>query len=215
MTISDIFFIGIGLSMDALAVAMCQGVSMKKLRFAAALRVALFFGVFQALMPLLGFALGSTFASFVTIGPWIAAALLIVIGGKMLVDGIHDKQDEPTSELASLGKLVLLAIATSIDAFAVGVGFSMEEGIVWLHGGISIFLTVTLIGCTTFVLSLFGVWVGNRFGLKYHRLATIIGGVVLIAIGIKVILETLGLLPAFLSCDDSALRSAALHILCL
>ena len=213
MTISDIFFIGVGLSMDALAVAMCQGVSMKKLHFPAALRVALFFGGFQALMPLIGFALGSTFASFVTIGPWIAAALLMVIGGKMLIDGIRDKQDEPTSDLASLGKLTLLAIATSIDAFAVGVSFSMQEGIVWLHGGISILFAVAMIGCTTFVLSLFGVWIGNRFGLRYHRLATIIGGVVLIAIGIKIILETLGLLPAFLRCDDSALRTVSLHIL--
>ena len=199
--------------MDALAVAMCQGVSMKKLHFPAALRVALFFGGFQALMPLIGFALGSTFASFVTIGPWIAAALLMVIGGKMLIDGIRDKQDEPTSDLASLGKLTLLAIATSIDAFAVGVSFSMQEGIVWLHGGISILFAVAMIGCTTFVLSLLGVWIGNRFGLRYHRLATIIGGVVLIAIGIKIILETLGLLPAFLRCDDSALRTVSLHIL--
>lgn len=213
MTVSDIFFIGVGLSMDALAVAMCQGVSMKKLHIGGALRVALFFGGFQALMPLAGFALGSTFASFVTIGPWIAVALLLIIGGKMLIDGIRDKQDEPTNELASLGKLVLLAIATSIDAFAVGVGFSMQEGIVWLHGGISIFFAVALIGCTTFVLSLFGVWVGNRFGLRYHRLATMIGGIVLIAIGIKMVLEALGILPAFLRCDGSALRDAALHIL--
>ena len=215
MDISDIFFIGVGLSMDALAVAMCQGVSMEKLHLGSALRVAVFFGGFQLLMPLIGFALGSTFASFVTIGPWIAAALLMVIGGKMLIDGIRDKQEESDSELASLGKLTLLAIATSIDAFAVGVSFSMQEGIVWLTGGISILFAVTLIGCTTFVLSLFGVWVGNRFGLRYHRLATIIGGVVLIMIGIKIILETLGLLPSFLRCDGSALQAAAMHILML
>ena len=215
MTVTDIFFIGVGLSMDALAVAMCQGVSMKKLRMRSALLVALFFGGFQLLMPLAGFALGSTFASFVTIGPWIAAALLLIIGGKMLIDGIRDKNDEPTGEIASLGRVLLLAIATSIDAFAVGVGFSMQEGIVWLHGGISIFFAVTLIGCTTFILSLFGVWVGNRFGLRYHRLATIIGGIVLISIGTKMILEALGILPAFLRCDGSALRDAAAHILWL
>lgn len=215
MTVSDIFFIGVGLSMDALAVAMCQGVSMKKLHIGGALRVALFFGGFQSLMPLAGFALGSAFASFVTIGPWIAAVLLLIIGGKMLIDGILDKQDEPTNGLASLGKLVLLSIATSIDAFAVGVGFSMQDGIVWLTGGISIFFAVTLIGCTTFVLSFFGVWVGNRFGLKYHRLATLIGGIVLIAIGVKMILEALGVLPAFLRCDAPALQESALHILLL
>ena len=215
MTLTDIFFIGVGLSMDALAVSMCQGVTMKKLNIRGALLIALFFGGFQLLMPLIGFALGSTFASFITFGPWIAAALLVVIGGKMLIDGIRDKQDEPTSELASLGRLTLLAIATSIDAFAVGVSFSMQEGIVWLHGGISIFLAVTMIGCTPFVLSLFGVWIGNRFGLRYHRLATIIGGVVLIVIGIKIVLEALGLLPSFLQCDTVAFRDAFVHTLWL
>ena len=111
--------------------------------------------------------------------------------------------------------MFLLAIATSIDAFAVGVSFSMQEGIVWLHGGISIFLAVTMIGCTTFVLSLFGVWIGNRFGLRYHRLATIIGGVVLIVIGIKIVLEALGLLPSFLQCDTVAFRDAFVHTLWL
>lgn len=215
MSILDIFFIGVGLSMDALAVAMCQGVSMKKLQMQSALLVALFFGGFQLLMPLIGFALGSTFASFVTIGPWIASALLAAIGSKMLIDGIRDKQDEPTSELASIGKLTLLAIATSIDAFAVGVSFSMQDGIVWLNGGISILFAVTMIGCTTFVLSLLGVWAGNRFGLRYHRLATMLGGIVLILIGIKIVLETLGLLPAFLRCDGSAWQTAAAHILWL
>ncbi len=215
MSISDIFFIGVGLSMDALAVAMCQGVSMKKLQPSGVLRIALFFGGFQLLMPLIGFALGSTFASFVTIGPWIACALLIIIGGKMLIDGIRDKQDAVESELASLGRLTLLAVATSIDAFAVGVSFSMQEGIVWLHGGISILFAVTMIGCTTFILSLFGVWIGNRFGLRYHRLATMIGGIVLILIGIKMILEALGLLPAFLRCDGVAWSASALHILWL
>ena len=211
MTFIDIFFIGVGLSMDALAVAMCQGVIMQKLNLSKALLIALFFGGFQLLMPLIGFALGSTFSSFITIGPWIAAALLIAIGGKMLYDGIADKNDAPSSELASLGRLTLLAIATSIDAFAVGVGFSMQEGVVWLHGGISILM----IGCTTFVLSFFGVWIGNRFGLRFHRHATIIGGVVLILIGVKTVLSALGVLPAFLRCDPAALHSAFAHTLFL
>ena len=187
MTFTDILMIGVGLSMDAFAVSMCQGVSMKKLNIRRAMLIALFFGGFQALMPLLGFSLGSTFASAITIGPWIACALLLIIGGKMLYDGIRDKDDEP--------------IATSIDAFAVGVSFSMQEGIVWLHGGISIFPAVLTIGLTTFVLSLIGVWIGNRFGLRYHRAATIFGGVVLILIGIKILLEALNLLPDFLRCD--------------
>lgn len=200
MNFTDIFLIGVGLSMDAFAVSMCQGVSMKKLDLRRTALIAVFFGGFQALMPLIGFALGSTFASAITIGPWIAAALLLIIGGKMLIDGIRDKNDEPSSA-GTIGRLFVLAIATSIDAFAVGVSFSMQEGIVWLHGGTSIFLAVSVIGVTTFVLSFIGVWIGNRFGLKYHRAATIFGGVVLILIGIKILMEALGILPDFLRCD--------------
>ena len=211
MDISDILLIGIGLSMDAFAVSMCQGVSMKKLNLRRALLIALFFGVFQALMPLIGFSIGSAFASIITIGPWIAFGLLTVLGVKMLIDGIRNKDEEP-SEFGTIGKLFLLAIATSIDAFAVGVTFSLQDGIVWLTGGTSIFLSVSLIGATTFLLSLLGVWIGNRFGLRYHRAATIMGGVVLILIGIKILLEALGLLPDFLRCGAvSAL--IGLHIL--
>ena len=215
MTISDIFLIGVGLSMDAFAVSMCQGLSMQKLRFGGVLRVALFFGVFQALMPLLGFALGSTFAYLITIGPWIAFGLLLIIGGKMLFDGIRNKQEDEASAAATIGKLFLLAIATSIDAFAVGVSFSMQEGIVWLTGGFSIFAAISIIGATTFVLSLIGVWLGNRFGLRYQRAATLLGGIVLVLIGVKILLESYGLLPAFLSCDRIASDAQALHILFL
>ena len=200
MSFTDILLIGVGLSMDAFAVSMCQGVSMPKLNVRRALLIALFFGGFQALMPLLGFALGSTFASAVTIGPWIACVLLVLLGVKMLIDGIRNKDEKP-SDFGTVGKLFVLALATSIDAFAVGVSFSMQEGIVWWHGGTSIFLAVSAIGVTTFLLSLIGVWLGNRFGLKYHRAATIFGGCVLIAIGIKILLEALGLLPEFLRCD--------------
>ena len=213
MTFTDILMIGVGLSMDAFAVSMCQGVSMKKLSIRRAMLIALFFGGFQALMPLLGFSLGSTFASAITIGPWIVCALLLIIGGKMLYDGIRDKDDEP-SDFGTIGRLLVLAIATSIDAFAVGVSFSMQEGIVWLHGGISIFPAVLTIGLTTFVLSLIGVWIGNRFGLRYHRAATIFGGVVLILIGIKILLEALNLLPDFLRCDVVS-QAIELHTLWL
>ncbi len=213
MVFSDILLIGVGLSMDAFAVSMCQGVSMQKLDLRRSALIALFFGGFQALMPLLGFALGSTFASAVTIGPWIAAALLLILGVKMLIEGIRDKDDKP-SDVGTIGRLFILAIATSIDAFAVGVSFSMQEGVVWFGAGTSIFLAITVIGPTTFVLSLFGVWIGNRFGLKYHRAATIFGGVVLILIGVKVLLEAIGILPDFLRCDTvSAVLD--LHILSL
>ncbi len=213
MTFTDILIIGVGLSMDAFAVSMCQGVSMKKLNIRRAMLIALFFGGFQALMPLLGFSLGSTFASAITVGPWIACALLLIIGGKMLYDGIRDKDDEP-SDFGTIGRLLILAVATSIDAFAVGVSFSMQEDIVWFYGGISIFLAVLTIGLTTFVLSLCGVWIGNRFGLRYHRTATIFGGIVLILIGIKILLESLHLLPDFLRCDAVS-QAVELHTLWL
>ena len=213
MTFTDILIIGVGLSMDAFAVSMCQGVSMKKLNIRRAMLIALFFGGFQALMPLLGFSLGSTFASAITIGPWIACALLLIIGGKMLYDGIRDKDNEP-SDFGTIGRLLILAVATSIDAFAVGVSFSMQEDIVWFYGGISIFLAVLTIGLTTFVLSLCGVWIGNRFGLRYHRTATIFGGIVLILIGIKILLESLHLLPDFLRCDAVS-QAVELHTLWL
>ncbi len=213
MSFTDILMIGVGLSMDAFAVSMCQGVSMRKLDLRRAMLIALFFGGFQALMPLLGFALGSTFASAVTIGPWIASALLLILGIKMLIDGIRNKDEEP-SDFGTIGRLFILAIATSIDAFAVGVSFSLQKGIVWLAGGTSIILAVSMIGITTFILSLIGVWIGNRFGLKYHRAATIFGGVVLILIGVKVLLEVLGVLPEFLQCG-SVSAAVNLHILCL
>ena len=211
MNFTDILLIGVGLSMDAFAVSMCQGVSMKKLDLRRAALIALFFGGFQALMPLIGFALGSTFASAVTIGPWIACALLLIIGIKMLIDGIRDKDDEP-SDIGTIGRLFVLAIATSIDAFAVGVSFSMQEGIVWFGQGTSIFLAVSTIGLTTFILSLIGVWIGNRFGLRYHRAATIFGGIVLILIGVKILLEALGVLPDFLRCGPVS-AAIGLHIL--
>ena len=209
MSFTDILLIGVGLSMDAFAVSMCQGISMQKLDLRRAALIALFFGGFQALMPLLGFALGSTFASAITIGPWIACALLLFLGIKMLIDGIRDKDDKP-SDFGTIGKLFVLAVATSIDAFAVGVSFSMQEGIVWFGSGTSIFLAIGLIGFTTFVLSLIGVWIGNRFGLKYHRAAMIFGGIILISIGIKILLEALGILPDFLRCDTVS-AAALLH----
>lgn len=213
MSFTDILLIGIGLSMDAFAVSMCQGVSMQKLNIRHAMLIALFFGGFQALMPLLGFSLGSTFASAVTIGPWIACGLLLILGIKMLIDGIRSKDDQP-SDFGTIGRLFILAIATSIDAFAVGVSFSIQEGIVWLTGGTSIFLAVSAIGATTFLLSLVGVWIGNRFGLRYHRAATVFGGVILMAIGVKILFEALGLLPDFLRCD-SVSAAVNLHILYL
>ena len=201
MTVSDILLIGVGLSMDAFAVSLSQGLCMERVSIGRALLIAVFFGGFQALMPFLGFALGSTFARLVTIGPWIACGLLLIIGGKMLLDGIRDKAEAEDMSLANIGKLFLLAIATSIDAFAVGVSFSMQDTIVWLTGGTSIFFAIALIGCTTFIISLIGVVLGNRVGMKYKRGATIGGGIILILIGIKIVLESYGIWTALFSCN--------------
>ena len=200
MTVFDIVLIGVGLSMDAFAVSMCQGLCMERIKVGSALLIALFFGFFQALMPFLGFALGSTFARLVTIGPWIACGVLAILGGKMVWDGIHDADKEEELTLAGVGKLFLLAIATSIDAFAVGVSFSMSGDVVWHGAGTNILFAVALIGSTTFFLSLVGVLLGNRFGLKYKRHATIFGGVVLVLIGIKIVLEAYGVWSMLLSC---------------
>lgn len=200
MTITDILLIGVGLSMDAFAVSMCQGVCMNRIRFPQAMLIAVFFGGFQALMPFLGFALGSTFAQFITIGPWIACGLLVILGGKMLFDGIRNERSDDDKVLAGIGKLFLLAVATSIDAFAVGVSFSMQGTVVWLSGGTSIFLAVSLIGVTTLLLSLVGVYLGNRVGLRFRRPATILGGVILVLIGIKIVLESYGVWNALFSC---------------
>ena len=199
MTVFDILLIGVGLSMDAFAVSMCQGVCMDRIRWNHALLIAVFFGGFQALMPFLGYALGSTFASLVTIGPWIAFGVLLILGGKMVLDGIRDVQEKEALTLAGIGKLFLLAIATSIDALAVGISFSLQEGIVWSGAGTSIFFAVALIGTTTLILSFFGVLLGNRFGLRYKRRATVFGGVILIGIGIKILLESYGIFEQLLS----------------
>ena len=177
MTLLEIFLIGIGLSMDAFAVAICKGLAMPdKVHKRSAFLIALYFGVFQAVMPALGWLLGSQFAHYVTrFAPWIAFVLLAWIGGNM----IRESRTE---------RLRVLAIATSIDALAVGVTFSMVEL------SVSIWLAVCLIGCTTFLISLGGVYVGNVFGAKYKNKAEFVGGTILILIGVKIILEHFGVL---------------------
>ena len=187
MDILDLFLIAVGLSMDAFAVSICKGLGMRKVNCRHTVIIALFFGVFQALMPAIGWALGSQFASFVTsFAHWIAFALLLVIGGKMLWDAFHedDQDDEAVSgqdERLDYRELFMLAIATSIDALAVGVSFAFLQ--------VDIAPSVTLIGITTFVISLGGVVIGNKFGERYERGATITGGIVLILIGIKIVVE--------------------------
>ena len=191
MTLLEIFLIGIGLSMDAFAVAICKGLAMpNKVDKKGALLIALYFGVFQAVMPTLGWLLGSQFAQYVTrLAPWIAFILLAWIGGNMIRESLskEEREEEETGSV-SHKELLVLAVATSIDALAVGVTFSM------LELAVSIGAAVALIGCTTFVISLAGVYVGNVFGAKYKSKAEFVGGAILILIGVKILLEHFGVL---------------------
>ena len=191
MTLLEIFLIGIGLSMDAFAVAICKGLAMPdKVHKRSALLIALYFGVFQALMPALGWLLGSQFARYVTrLAPWIAFVLLLFIGGKMVWDTLHEdgkEEEEFANERLDLKELLLMAVATSIDALAMGITFAFLS--------VSIGKASGLIGCTTFVISALGVFIGNRFGAKYKDKASLTGGIILILIGCKVLLEHLGIL---------------------
>ena len=193
MTLLEIFLIGIGLSMEAFAVAICKGLAMPdKVNKRSALLIALYFGVFQAVMPTLGWLLGSQFAHYVTkLAPWIAFVLLAWIGGNMIRESrAADDEDEaaPSDGQVKHKELLVLAVATSIDALAVGVTFSMVEL------SVSIGLAVALIGCTTFAISLAGVYVGNVFGAKYKNKAEFVGGAILILIGVKILLEHFGVL---------------------
>jgi len=184
----ELFLIAVGLSMDAFAVSVCKGLGMQRLNMGQAVVIALFFGGFQALMPVIGWAVGAQFAHFVsTYAHWIAFALLAFVGGKMLWDAFHEDEGEDAGPFKlELGDLLMLAIATSIDALAVGVSFAFLD--------VAIAPSAALIGVTTFVLSLVGVAVGHQFGSRWEKPATIVGGIVLILIGVKVMLEGLGIL---------------------
>ena len=188
----EFFLIGIGLSMDAFAVAICKGLSMQKVDLRYTVWIALYFGVFQAAMPLTGWLLGSQFARHVTrFAPWIAFVLLALIGGNMIRESLSKDEEEAEREerlTVDHKELLMLAVATSIDALAVGVSFSMVEI------SISIGAAVILIGCTTFVISLAGVFIGNAFGAKYEKRAEFVGGAILILIGLKILLEHFGVL---------------------
>ena len=186
MGIAELFLIGVGLSMDAFAVSVCKGLTMPRMRWKQGGIIALFFGGFQALMPLAGWALGRQFERYITqIDHWIAFLLLGWIGGKMIWDAFHE-EDASCKAGFDLRELLVLAVATSIDALAVGITFAFLR--------VSILPAVSLIGCTTFVLSLLGVWTGHRFGGKLKDKATLAGGIILCLIGLKILLEHLGML---------------------
>ncbi len=192
MSFLDIFLLGVGLSMDAFAVAICKGLAMKQVNKKQMFVIALFFGVFQALMPLIGWAVGSTFAKKIAaFDHWIAFVLLSIVGGNMIADAIKEWKDEDKVEIMDppldLKELTLLAIATSIDALACGVTFSFYENF-------NIIKAILIIGITTFCISSGGVYVGNIFGGKFKSKAQLTGGILLIFLGIKILLEhTLGI----------------------
>lgn len=244
MGVIELILTGVGLSMDAFAVAVCKGLGMRRVNWGHALIIALFFGGFQALMPLIGWAAGSLFSSYITaVDHWIAFGLLALIGGKMLWDAFHEdnatcvcgrdcdhcsKRNTPACDgpdvAVSLGasasaasasaatspattaaasasavpaatalagplepldyrELIMLAVATSIDALAVGITFAFL--------GVNIWLAIAAIGVTTFILSFAGVAVGNQFGARFEKPATIAGGIVLILLGTKILVEHL------------------------
>ena len=188
MDLLTLFLLAVGLSMDAFAVSICKGLAMKKISFRQAAIVGLWFGGFQALMPALGFLLGTSFASLVNVvADWIAFVLLALIGGNMIKEALSKEEEEADASL-SFKTMLLLAIATSIDAFAVGVSFAFMEI------GSLIIPAVLFIGVITFILSMAGVKVGNVFGTKYKSKAELAGGIILILLGVKIILEHFGIL---------------------
>lgn len=190
MSIVELFLIGVGLSMDAFAVAVCQGLCMPKLNLRQGGVIALYFGGFQALMPLIGWFLGSQFAGYIqSFDHWVAFVLLALIGGNMVREALSPEEEETSCAVNSKldhKKLFMMAVATSIDALAIGVAFAFMD--------VSILPAVSLIGCTTFCLSLVGVVVGNFFGSRYKKRAELTGGIILILLGVKILLEHLGIL---------------------
>lgn len=191
MGILELFLIGVSLSMDAFAVAVCHGLCMPKLNLRHGAVIALFFGGFQALMPFLGWILGSQFAQYIeSIDHWVAFGLLAIIGGNMIREALSPEDEEETAcavtDKLDLKRLFMMAIATSIDALAVGVTFAFFS--------VPILSAISIIGVTTFCISLLGVVVGNFFGTRYKQRAELTGGIVLVLLGTKILLEHLGVL---------------------
>ncbi len=187
MGLTDILFIGVGLSMDAFAVSICKGLKMKIIDLKQCLLIAAFFGGFQAIMPTIGYLLSSNFVKYINAySHWVAFVLLLVIGANMIRESVGtEEEEEQCGPVVGIKELFGLAIATSIDALAVGITFGTMGDKLQLP----IWSAVILIGITTFIISVLGVFIGNVFGSKYKTKAEIVGGIILIIIGIKVVLE--------------------------
>ena len=183
MTLWELFVIAVGLSMDAFAVSICKGLSVRRCTFRHMVICGLYFGIFQGMMPLIGYLLGSQFESLVTaIAPYIAFILLAFIGINMIRES-REEDEENVSDDFSVRAMIPLAIATSIDALAVGVSFAFLQ--------VNIVPAVLFIGVTTFICCVFGVKIGNLFGSRYKSSAELFGGVVLVLMGLKILLEHL------------------------
>ena len=184
----ELILIAVGLAMDAFAVAVCRGLKMKKLNCAHGVVIALFFGGFQAMMPAIGWFLGSRFEQYIiSVDHWIAFALLSFIGGRMVYEALKGDKDESCDccgDRLDLKELTVMAIATSIDALAIGITFAFLR--------VNIILSASLIGIITFIISFAGVIIGNLFGSKLKSRAEVAGGVILVLIGIKILFDHLG-----------------------
>ena len=182
----ELFLMGVGLSMDAFAVSVCKGLAMPKCTFKKAAIVGLWFGGFQALMPAIGYVLGAQFQETIaSIDHWIAFVLLALIGGNMIHEALDNDEEEADASL-DVKTMFLLAVATSIDALAIGITFAFLK--------VNIIPAVCFIGIVTFIISFAGVKIGNVFGVRYKNKAEIVGGVILILLGLKILLEHLGFL---------------------
>ena len=183
----ELVVLAAGLSMDAFAVSICKGLALQRVSWKECCIAGAWFGGFQALMPLLGYLLGTQFERFVTsVDHWITFVLLGIIGGNMIREALSKDEDKLDGSLA-FKTMLLLAIATSIDALAVGITFALLPDV-------NLPAAVSFIGATTFILSAVGLKVGNVFGLKYKSRAEIAGGIILILLGVKILLEHLGVL---------------------
>lgn len=190
MTIISIILIALGLAMDAFAVSITSGIVIKNLKVKNALKIATFFGVFQALMPLLGWIAGVNFKDYITaVDHWIAFILLGVIGGKMIIEALKDNCEVATFDPLNNKVLLMLAIATSIDALAVGVSFAFLE--------VPLIISVCIIGILTFIICFIGVLIGKKCGCLFKKRAELAGGVILVFMGAKIIFEHLNLASVF------------------
>lgn len=186
MGLISLFILAVALSMDAFTVAICKGLAMKKITFFKTTVIGLYFGFFQAAMPLLGYLVGKRFERYIVIiDHWIAFFLLFFIGANMIKSALSEHEEETDGSI-QVKSMLLLSIATSIDAMAVGVAFAFLD--------VNIILAVLLIGITTFLISSIGVKIGNFLGIKFKKIAEIIGGVTLIGLGAKILMEGLRIL---------------------